>query len=90
METMEELSEGLKDHQYYGELLDALIEENDMELKNRLQIGDGYTRFIREQSKVLLDGTIELIRQRGISFSEASSIVLEGWKEKTFCRSLGS
>ena len=35
---MEELSEGLKDHQYYYELLDALIEENDMELKNRVVV----------------------------------------------------
>lgn len=84
MKIMEELSEGLKDHQYYYELLDVLIEENDMELKNRLQKGDGYTRFIQDQSKVLMDSTIEMVREREISFQEASSIVLEAWREKTF------
>ena len=84
MKIMEELSEGLKDHQYYYELLDALIEENDMELKHRLQIGDGYTQFIRDQSKVLMDTTIELVREKGISFQEASDIALEGWRERTF------
>lgn len=86
MKTREELSEGLKDHQYYNELLDALIEENDMELKNRLQRGDGYTQFIQERSKVLMDSTIEMVRDQGISFQEASSIVLEEWKERNFGR----
>lgn len=84
MKIMEELSERLKDHQYYYELLDALIEENDMELKNRLQIGDGYTQFIWDQSKVLMDTTIEMVREKGISFQEASDIALEGWRERTF------
>jgi hypothetical protein len=84
MEIMEELSEGLKDHQYYYELLDALIEENDMELKNRLQMGDGYTQFIQDQSRVLMDSTIEMVREKGVSFQESSTIVLEGWKERTF------
>jgi hypothetical protein len=84
MKIMEELSEGLQDHQYYNELLDALIEENDMELKNRLQKEDGYTQFIRDQSKVLLDITIELVREKGIAFQEASDIALNGWREKTF------
>ncbi|KKK95198.1 hypothetical protein LCGC14_2675210, partial [marine sediment metagenome] len=34
MKTMEPLSEELKDNQYYVELLDALVEENDMQLKH--------------------------------------------------------
>ncbi len=55
-----------------------------MELKNRLQMGDGYTQFIRDQSKVLMDTTIELVREKGISFQEASDIALEGWRERTF------
>ena len=81
---MEKLSEELKNEQYYLTLLDALIEENDMELKNRLQKGDLYTQFIQEQSKVLMENTITLIREKEVSFLEASQIVIKEWKEKTF------
>tara|TARA_R110002111_G_scaffold184998_4_gene250830 strand:- start:1604 stop:1852 length:249 start_codon:yes stop_codon:yes gene_type:complete len=81
---MEKLSEELKNEQYYLTLLDALIEENDMELKNRLQKGDLYTQFIQEQSKVLMGNTITLIRDKEVSFLEASQIVIKEWKEKTF------
>jgi hypothetical protein len=55
-----------------------------MELKNRLQMGDGYTQFIQDQSRVLMDSTIEMVREKGVSFQESSTIVLEGWKERTF------
>ncbi|SFZ94857.1 hypothetical protein SAMN05428642_105138 [Flaviramulus basaltis] len=81
---MEKLSEELKNEQYYLTLLDALIEENDMELKNRLQKGDLYTQFIQEQSKVLMENTIVLRRDKEVSFLEASQIVIKEWKEKTF------
>ena len=81
---MEKLSEELKNEQYYLTLLDALIEENDMELKNRLQKGDLYTQFIQEQSKVLMENTIALKRDKEVSFLEASQIVIKEWKEKTF------
>ncbi len=81
---MEKLSEELKNEQYYLTLLDALIEENDMELKNRLQKGDLYTQFIQEQSKVLMENTIALRRDKEVSFLEASQIVIKEWKEKTF------
>tara|TARA_R110002050_G_scaffold271612_3_gene415125 strand:+ start:16802 stop:17050 length:249 start_codon:yes stop_codon:yes gene_type:complete len=81
---MEKLSEELKNEQYYLTLLDALIEENDMELKNRLQKGDLYTQFIQEQSKVLMENTITLRRDKEVSFLEASQIVIKEWKEKTF------
>ena len=81
---MQELSEELKNEQYYLTLLDALIEENDMELKNRLQKGDLYTQFIQEQSKVLMENTITLRRDKEVSFLEASQIVIKEWKEKTF------
>lgn len=81
---MEELSEDLKDHQYYVELLNELLEENDMELKNRLQKGDKYTQFINDQSRLLMDKTIALIREREVSFIDASSKAIEEWKENTF------
>lgn len=81
---MEELSEDLKDHQYYTELLNELIEENDMELKNRLQKGDRYSKFINEQSRLLMDKTIALIKEQEVSFIEASSTVIEEWKGVTF------
>tara|TARA_R110002096_G_scaffold111268_2_gene242936 strand:- start:448 stop:705 length:258 start_codon:yes stop_codon:yes gene_type:complete len=84
MNATEELSEDLKNNQYYVELLDELIEEKDMELKNRLQKGDGYTQFIQEQSKVLMNNTMDLVRDREVSFIEASSIAIEDWKERTF------
>jgi len=84
MNTMKELSEDLKDNQYYVELLDELIEEHNIELKNRLQKGDGYTQFIQEQSKMLMNNTINLVREREISFIEASSIAIDEWKEKIF------
>lgn len=81
---MEELSEDLKDHQYYTELLNELIEENDMELKSRLQKGDRYSQFINEQSRLLMDKTIALIKEQEVSFIEASSTVIEEWKGVTF------
>lgn len=78
------LPEELQDNQYYIELLDALIEENDMELKHRLQKADTYGRFVNEQSGILMDRTIEHIRENESSFPLASSIVLDEWKERTF------
>ena len=81
---MEELSEELKDQQYYAKLLDELIEENNLELKNHLQKGDTYSQFIHEQSKLLLNDTIDIVRETEVSFLEASSIVIAQWKEKTF------
>jgi len=81
---MEALSEELQDNQYYVALLDALVEENDMEMKHRLQRADTYGRFINEQASVLMDKTIDYIREENSSFPVASSIVLEEWKERLF------
>lgn len=81
---MEALSEELRDNQYYIELLDALVEENDMEMKHRLQKADTYARFINEQAGVLMDRTIDHIRENESSFPIASSIVLNEWKERMF------
>jgi len=81
---MEALSEELRDNQYYIELLDALVEENDMEMKHRLQKADTYARFINEQAGVLMDRTIDHIRENETSFPIASSIVLDEWKGRMF------
>ena len=84
MKTMEPLSEELKDNQYYVSLLDALIEENDMELKHRLQKADTYARFINEQAGLLMDETIDHIEKKEVEFPIASSIVVEQWKVRMF------
>ena len=84
MKTMEPLSEELKDNQYYVSLLDELIKENDQELKYRLQKADTYSRFINEQASLLMDRTIEYIRENETSFSMASSTLIEQWKERMF------
>lgn len=84
MKTMEPLSEELKDNQYYVSLLDALIEENDMELKHRLQKADTYARFINEQAGLLMDETINHIEKNEVAFPIASSLVIEQWKERMF------
>ncbi len=81
---MEALSEELQDNQYYVDVLDALIEENDMELKHRLQKADTYGSFINEQASLLMDKTIDHIREYESSFSIASSIILDEWKERMF------
>jgi len=81
---MEALSEELRDNQYFIELLDALVEENDMEMKHRLQKADTYARFINEQAGVLMDRTIDHIRENKSSFPIASSTVLDEWKERMF------
>ena len=84
MNIMEPLSEELQDNQYYVTLLDELIEENDLELKHRLQKEDTYARFINEQAGFLMDRTIDYIRENEVSFPLASSIVIEQWKERMF------
>ena len=81
---MEPLSEKLQDKQYYIELLDSLIEENDMEIKHRLQKADTYSRFIGEQAAVLMDKTTDYIRENESSFAIASSIILENWTTRMF------
>jgi len=81
---MSELSEELKNEQYYYSVLDTLIDDHDIELKNRLQLADGYTQFIQEQSKALMESTINIIRKDEISFLEASEKALEEWKFKNF------
>ncbi len=81
---MEGLSEELRDNQHYIELLDTLVEENDMEMKHRLQKADTYARFINEQAGVLMDRTIDHIRENKSSFPIASSNVLDEWKERMF------
>ena len=81
---MENLSEDLKNNLYYIDILDALMDEHGMELKNRLQRGDNYTQYIREQSQALMDKTIGLVKENGISFLEASNMVIEDWQDRTF------
>ena len=84
MKIMEPLSEELKDNQYYVSLLDELIEENDHTLKHRLQKADTYARFINEQAGLLMDQTIDYIRENETSFSIASSTLIEQWKDRMF------
>ena len=84
MNTMEPLSEELQDNQYYVTLLDELVKENDLELKHRLQKADTYARFINEQAGLLMDNTVNYIRENEVSFSLASSMVIEQWKERMF------
>lgn len=84
MKIMEPLSEELKDNQYYVSLLDELIEENDHALKHRLQKAATYARFINEQAGLLMDQTIEYIRENETSFSIASSTLIAQWKERMF------
>ncbi len=84
MNIMEPLSEELQDNQYYVTLLDELVEENDMELKHRLQKADTYGRFINEQAGLLMDDTIVYQIENEVSFSLASSIVVGQWKERMF------
>ncbi len=84
MNTMEPLSEELQDNQYYVTLLDELVKENDLELKHRLQKADTYARFINEQAGLLMDNTVTYIRENEVSFSLASSMVIEQWKERMF------
>ncbi len=84
MKTMEPLSEELRDNQYYVSLLDTLIEENDLELKHRLQKADTYAKFINEQAGLLMDETIEYIGKHEVAFPVASSVVVEQWKERMF------
>ena len=81
---MKALTEELQDNQHYVALLDALVEENDIEMKNRLQKADTYGRFINEQAGILMDKTIDHIREENASFQIASSIVLEEWKDRIF------
>ena len=81
---MEPLSEELLDNQYYVPLLDELIAENDPELKNRLQIADTYTQFIKGQAGQLMDRTILHIKENSVPFPIASSIVIDQWKEQMF------
>lgn len=84
MKIMEPLSEELKDNQYYVSLLDELIVENDQLLKHRLQKADTYARFINEQAGLLMDQTIDYIRENETSFSIASTTLIEQWKERMF------
>ncbi|MDB4291763.1 hypothetical protein N9954_00030 [Maribacter sp.] len=84
MKIMEPLSEELKDNQYYVSFLDELIEENDQALKHRLQKADTYARFINEQAGLLMNQTIDYIRENETSFSIASSTLIEQWKERMF------
>lgn len=81
---MEPLSEELKDNQYYVELLDVLVEENDMQLKHRLQKADTYAQFINEQAGLLMDETIDHIREKEVTFPIASATVVAQWKERMF------
>ena len=84
MKIMEPLSEELKDNQYYVSFLDELMEENDQSLKHHLQKADTYARFINEQAGLLMDQTIDYIRENETSFSIASSTLIEQWKERMF------
>ena len=84
MNIMEPLSEELRDNQYYVSLLDELIEENDLALKHRLQIADTYARFVNDQAGLLMDNTIAYIKENEVSFSLASSVVIDQWKERMF------
>ncbi len=84
MNTMEPLSEELRDNQYYVSLLDELIEENDLQLKHRLQKADTYAKFINEQAGLLMDETIDYIGKKEVAFPIASSVVVEQWKERMF------
>ncbi len=81
---MEALSEELKDNQYYVALLEALIEENDMELKHRLQKADTYGQFINEQAGILMDKTIDHIREHKTSFAISSIQIVDEWKQRMF------
>jgi len=82
--TMEPLSEELKDQQYYVSLLNELVEENDMELKHRLQKADVYAKFLHEQAGMLMDDTIAHIAKNEVGFPIASTLILEDWKERMF------
>lgn len=81
---MEALSEELMDHRMYVELMDELVEENDMEMKHRLQKADTYGRFINEQASVLMDRAIDFTREENVAFPIASAIILAAWKEEMF------
>lgn len=84
MNIMEPLSEELQDNQYYVTLLDELVEENDMELKHHLQKADTYAQFINEQAALLMDENIVYQKENEVSFSIASSLVVDQWKERMF------
>ena len=84
MNIMEPLSEELKDNQYYVSLLDTLIEENNHELKHRLQKADTYAQFINDQAGILMDETITNIKENEVSFSLASTLAVDKWKERMF------
>lgn len=84
MTIMEPLSEDLKDNQYYVTLLDELVEENDLNLKHRLQKADTYAQFINDQASLLMDETIAYIRENEVPFPIASRSVLEQWKDRMF------
>ncbi len=81
---MNDLSEDLKNNLYYLDILDALIEEYNIELKNSYQLRDEYTEFIQNESARLMDDTVKLIREKEVSFIQASASVIEDWKQKTF------
>jgi len=81
---MEALSEELQDNQYYVALLDALIEENDMELKHRLKKTDTYAQFVNEQAGILMDKTIDHIREHETSFAISSTQIVDEWKQRMF------
>ncbi|KKN14865.1 hypothetical protein LCGC14_0991890, partial [marine sediment metagenome] len=53
-------------------------------LKHRLQKADTYARFINEQAGLLMDETIEYIREREVAFPVASETVVAQWKERMF------
>ncbi len=84
MNIMEPLSEELQDNQYFVPLLDELIAENDLELKHRLQKADTYAQFINDQAGLIMDETIAYIKENPVSFTIASSIVVDQWKGRMF------
>ena len=81
---MNDLSEDLKNNLYYLDIIDALIEEYNIELKNSYQLRDEYTEYIQNESARLMDDTVKLIREKEVSFIQASTSVIEDWKQKTF------
>lgn len=81
---MDNISSDLAKEQYYYTLIDALITEHDLELKNRLQTEDRYEDYVSEHASKLLDDVIAIRDEKNIEYLNAEQIALEAFKAQYF------
>lgn len=78
------LSDALKKEQYYYKLLDDLISENNLKMKNELQTGDNYEEFISNKSQKILDRVIKLMETKEIPYLNAEQIIIKEFIDNNY------